>query len=440
MELLQEIAQAAQPAEQVIERYCRARRYMGAKDRRAIQEQIFAVIRAQARLTWWLQKAGPAEVLLESARARLSPLFYLRQSGAARLDQIEALCGAGAYGPYALEQRERDLLCLLPGDGLDHPDMPEATRCEVPDWLWARFQSAFGEQVETELLALREPAPVHIRSNTLLCDRAALQAALAEEGIETQPCGLAPHGLVVSGRRGLLGTEAFRKGWFELQDEAAQLAALLCDVKPNQAVLDLCAGGGGKTLPLAAALGPDLAKERGRLVAFDIDAKRLAGTRPRLKRAGITGVELSSDPEALASQAASFDRVLVDAPCSGTGRWRRSPDARWRLTAEDVSRDVALQQSLLNQAASLTTPGGRLIYATCSLLPEENVHQVEGFLEAHEDFTLLPISQVWAQVLGGVPPGEGNTLNLTPAGQGTDGFFVAALERKKPKTLPSTPL
>ena len=220
----------------------------------------------------------------------------------------------------------------------------------------------------------------------------------------------------------------------EVQDEGSQLLALLADARPGLAVCDLCAGAGGKTLALGAAMGG-----QGRLVAADVDPGRLAAARPRLRRAGLSGVELqrlegAGDPW-LAAQAGGFDRVLVDAPCSGTGTWRRSPDARWRLDPQRLEALQTTQDELLRTAAALVAPGGRLVYATCSLLPAENEERVAAFLARQPGFAPLPVEAVWAEALGTAGPPEAachaGGLRLTPARHGTDGFCLAILERAR---------
>ena len=220
----------------------------------------------------------------------------------------------------------------------------------------------------------------------------------------------------------------FRDGRVEVQDEGSQLVALLVDARPGQAVVDYCAGAGGKTLALAARM-----ENKGRLLALDVSAGRVDRATQRLRRAGVHNVtrrllEGESD-KWLKRNAASFDRVLVDAPCSGTGSWRRNPDAKWRLRPEDLTELVAKQAAILASAARLTKPGGRLVYATCSLLAAENDRQVEAFLATHAGWRVVPVAEVWTSVLGTPCPTDGPWLHLTPAQHGTDGFFAAVLER-----------
>ncbi|MDP6953644.1 MAG: RsmB/NOP family class I SAM-dependent RNA methyltransferase, partial [Alphaproteobacteria bacterium] len=254
-------------------------------------------------------------------------------------------------------------------------------------------------------------------------DRDAILAQLTSLGIAAEATPLSPHGIRVQGRPRIDSLPAWRDGAIEIQDEGAQLVALLCDAARAHCIVDYCAGAGGKTLALAA-LAPEA-----RLIACDSDAKRLGRLAPRLARAGITGVESHvigvDDPldEGLA------ERVLVDVPCSGTGAWRRNPDDRHRLTADALAAYTACQDEILSSAAPLVAPGGRLIYATCSLLPRENEDRVDAFLAAHDDFKRLDVRDVWRQGLAAPPPEEGPDLLLTPHRHGTDGFYVAVLER-----------
>jgi 16S rRNA (cytosine967-C5)-methyltransferase len=257
---------------------------------------------------------------------------------------------------------------------------------------------------------------------------------LAAGGIKAAPTELSPWALRVQGRPNLPAQAAFTEGLVEIQDEGSQLAALLVGARPGMRVCDFCAGAGGKSLALAAAMG-----NKGHIVACDVSGPRLEGATKRLRRAGAHNVErrhLESERDAWVKRhAGSFDRVLVDAPCSGTGTWRRNPDARWRLTPQDVAELRELQGRILASAARLVKPGGRLIYVTCSLLPEENERQAEAFAAANPEFEPVPVSQVWREALGTKPP-PGHPdwgdpwLRLSPARHGTDGFFVAVFARQ----------
>jgi 16S rRNA (cytosine967-C5)-methyltransferase len=434
IELLQEIEQAAGPAERTVESYLRSRRYIGGGDRRNLTDRVHGVLRRRARLDWWLEKlGGPTD-----SRARV--LAFLRLAEGLPPGEIAALFDGQGYGPPAMSPAEATLLEGLEGARLTDPSQPLAVRVEMPDWLIPYFERAFGPALEAELAALRDAAPLDLRINALRANRGAALAALAAEGIAAEPTPLSPLGLRVKGRRSVKGTRAYRGGLVELQDEASQLAALLCGVRPGMTVADFCAGAGGKTLALAAAMAG-----RGRLVALDRDAARLDLARPRLKRAGVRNVELAAltgekgrdrdggGPRLLRALKGVCDRVLVDAPCSGSGAWRRHPHARWRLTPEALEGYRKDQAAALDAAAGLVAPGGRLIYVTCSLLAEENGGQVDAFLAAMPAFRQLSMAEVWRETFDAAPPdeglGEGPGLLLTPARHGTDGFFIAVLAR-----------
>lgn len=263
------------------------------------------------------------------------------------------------------------------------------------------------------------PAPLDLRVNLLRGTREQASASLAGEGIETEPTTLSPWGLRARGRQNVTATEAFKTGLVEIQDEGSQLVARALDVAPEMRVLDYCAGAGGKTLALAMMM-----ENRGHIVACDVSEPRLDGAVRRLRRAGVHNVErhlIVAGDKWAKRRAASFDRILVDAPCTGTGTWRRNPDARLRLREQDLAELQIKQAEILADAARLLRPGGRLVYATCSVLVEENEEQIVRFLEQSPRFVL-------------VPPGDGPVehgrkfLSLTPRQHGTDGFFAAVLQ------------
>lgn len=317
----------------------------------------------------------------------------------------------------------------MSGEGFQHPDMPEDVRLECPPDLAPVLRQAFGDRFATEMAALGMNAPLDIRANALKTDRDALAATLGETQVEMRPMPYAPLGLRARGRPDLAGTPAFEAGLFDMQDEGSQLVALLVGAESGQQVLDFCAGAGGKSLALAADM-----KNKGHLVASDTNPKRLTRARLRFKRAGAENAERiqltgRDDDPFLKRRANWFDRVLVDAPCSGTGAWRRHPEMKWK-SGHGLERLVSLQKSILARAAKLTKRGGRLVYATCSVVPDENERQVDAFLKDHSNFKLVPASDVWSgsQTLPW-PCAQTQYLKLTPAQHGTDGFFAAVLER-----------
>jgi 16S rRNA (cytosine967-C5)-methyltransferase len=284
-----------------------------------------------------------------------------------------------------------------------------------------RFRGRFLEEME----ALNVEAPMDLRVNTLMTSREDALGRLLEGRIEAGPTPYSPWGLRLAARRPITGLELYRDGLIEIQDEGSQLVALLCEAEAGQLVVDFCAGGGGKSLALAVAM-----RNFGKIAALDV-ATRLAEASPRVKRAGAKIVDLhrlTDDDPWLKKHAGKADRVLVDAPCTGTGAWRRDPMSRFRLTPEELERLTALQRQILAQAAALVKPGGRLIYATCSLLREEDEDQAEWFLKTQAEFRTVPVGEIWSRTVGGECPSEGPYLVLTPKRNQTDGFFVAVFE------------
>jgi 16S rRNA (cytosine967-C5)-methyltransferase len=309
--------------------------------------------------------------------------------------------------------------------------MPEAVSVECPPWAEAELRRALGDRFRPEMTALIDPAPLDLRVNALKGERDAVLERLRADGLEAEPTRLSPIGIRLQGRPSIMAHPLYREGVIEIQDEGSQLVGLLVDARPGQSVMDFCAGAGGKTLAIAAAM-----ENKGRLIASDVLDGRLLRARERFRRAGVHNVQTrafagENDPW-IKRHKASFDRVLVDAPCGGTGTWRRNPDMRWRPLGPGLSELVPLQARLLASAARLVKPGGRLIYATCSLLNPENEDQAASFLAAHPDFSLIPLPEAWEDTiepLGGPKAPSAPYLRLTPARDGTDGFFAAIFER-----------
>ena len=425
--LLDEIERGRAPADDIVASYFRRHRFAGSSDRGAISGHIYAVLRHRAALDWWIAKAGQG--LAADARHRMLGALVLAESWKPR--DIDQAFDGDRFRPPPLALQERELVEALVGEALERPSMPAAVRGNFPEWLHPYLERAFGGRLHEEMAALNAEAPLDLRVNRLKGDREAARVALRHEDIKATPTPWSPVGLRVRERIPLSTLDAFREGLLEVQDEGSQLAALLADARPGMRVVDFCAGAGGKTLALAAEM-----RNRGHLVACDVSAHRLERATQRLRRAGASIVQrqpLSSHRDKWVKRhVGSFDRVLVDAPCTGIGTWRRNPDAKWRLKPEDVTELAALQADILASAQRLVKPGGRLIYVTCSLLAEENELQVERFLESHADFKLVPVAQVWAETVGTASPAEAGTLRLTTARHHTDGFFVAILERARP--------
>ena len=425
IQLLDDIANARAPADDIVANYFRRHRFAGAKDRAAISQHIYAVLRQRAALDWWIEREGRS--LPPDARRRLLAALVLIEGWSPRA--IGEACDGDRFRPAPLTFVEKRFLEALPSEKIEHKDMPPDVRGNYPAWLHPHLEAVFGRGLAREMAALSGAAALDLRVNRLkIEDREKARAALAREGVEAARTPLSPVGLRVFDRVPLGALDTFRNGYVEVQDEGSQLAALLADARPGMRVLDFCAGAGGKTLALAASM-----ENRGHLVASDISAKRLERATERLRRAGasiVQRVPLSSARDKWVKRhAQGFDRVFVDAPCTGTGTWRRNPDAKWRLRPEDLAELVALQAEILDSAQRLVKPGGRLVYVTCSLLAEENEQQVARFLAGHPAFSLLPVGPVWRMVIGTEAPAEGEMLRLTSARHGTDGFFVALLAR-----------
>ncbi len=417
IDLLEAITAAPRkPADAVANDFFRQRRFIGSGDRREISDQVWAVLRHQRRLSWWIERAQG----VPSARLAVAALAVL---GGRPSTDVGKMFNGGRYAPEPLTETEAEILRRLDDHSLEHPAMPDAVRLEVPDWIMPLLAARFGRDTDREVAAMLAPAPLDLRVNLLKGDRAAALAALAAEGIVAEPTSLSPWGLRVAGRRPVVAGEAFRSGLVEIQDEGSQIVALLADARPGMRILDYCAGAGGKTLAMAMTM-----ENRGHILAADTSAHRLEGAVRRLRRAGVHNVEQhllsAADNKWAKRRRETCDRVLVDAPCTGTGTWRRNPDARLRLTEADLSELVEKQAAILHDAARFLRKGGRLIYATCSLLRPENEDQVDRFLAEHGDFRR--VEQLPAAVAA---LAEGGIVRLTPARHGTDGFFAAVLER-----------
>jgi 16S rRNA (cytosine967-C5)-methyltransferase len=306
---------------------------------------------------------------------------------------------------------------------------PAHVRGDFPEWLTESLLRAFGEAAAEEGAALAAPAPLDLRANTLKTDREKLIAALSESPKLKEPPQLTPHapdGVRIPWAQGRTfpwaSEQSFVKGWFEVQDEGSQIAARVSGAEPGMQIADVCAGGGGKTLALAA-----LMQNKGQIFAHDIDGRRLAPLKERLDRAGVRNVQIRAPmrtKDALADLKERMDVVFVDAPCTGSGTWRRNPDSKWRLRPNALARRLEEQQQALASAAPLVRPGGRVVYVTCSVLPEENEDAVASFLGSYTEFAPVGLE------LAGLPAYQRAIgVQMTPLKTGCDGFYVAVLQR-----------
>jgi len=429
IEVLDAVETTGRPADRVLDRYLRERRYIGGGDRGAITERFWGVLRRRARIDWTLKAHGRR--LGRGGRGRV--LADLVLTDGAKLDRVARLFDGSRHGPGPLSRDEIDAIRRLEGRPLEDETMPAAVRLECPVAIWSMLESVLGEETEAGIAALREEAPFDLRINPLVAEsRETVIAALAEQGIRVVPTPLSPIGLRFDRRRPVDPLELFKSGAIEVQDEGSQIAALLADARPGMTVVDYCAGAGGKSLVLAAGMA-----NKGRLLMTDTSEGRLKRATVRLRRAGVQNAErrvLTEGDKTVKRLAGKAARVLVDAPCSGTGTWRRNPDARWRYGPDEIASVVEEQTRILEQASRLVAPDGRLVYVTCSILREENEAVVEAFLAAHPGFALKPVAEVWAETIGGDCPAEADTLRLFPHRHDTDGFFVAVLERAGERT------
>lgn len=422
-------ASPRRPADAIANDFFRARRYVGSSDRRNVSDRAWGVVRQRLRLGWHFAAVGAPR-----PSARLLVAGHLLVAEGWALDGIAQNYSGERFCAGPLTEHELALLKQLEGRPLIHPDMPDGPRLNLPEWAMPGLVARFGDSLPAEAEAMEDAAPLDLRANILKGTRDVIQAALVGEGVPATPTPLSPWGLRVADRRPVSATKAFLEGLIEVQDEGSQLIALLTDAKPGMRVADYCAGAAGKTLAIAATMD-----NKGHIVACDVSATRLEGAGKRLRRAGVHNAErhlLVSGDKWRKRNARKFDRVLVDAPCTGSGTWRRNPDARIRTNARDLHELVLKQAMILDDASELVRPGGRLVYATCSLLPEEDEMQVTAFLERHPDFTAVPVPGLFAGLLPGVAPailqslGDSACMALSPARHGSDGFFAAVMQRR----------
>jgi 16S rRNA (cytosine967-C5)-methyltransferase len=416
IELLTKMMTTPRPADTLASAYFRNRRFIGSKDRQAIANRLYKIMREYHRLGWWVKRAE-CEV---TARALvIASLMFEEGYKAGELGDV---FNGGKYAPAPLSTEETTLAKTLQGEKLENADMPQRERLECPDWAYEDLKKVLGARFEAEMSAMMGQAPLDLRVNLLKAERDEVLAELKHDGFDAHAGLISPLSIRVHGRPQISQHPLFKDGVIEIQDEGSQMVAIVADARPGEQVVDFCAGAGGKTLALGASM-----KNKGRIVAMDVLGGRLMRAKERFRRAGLHNIEtreLSSERDKFVKRHEKhFDLVLVDAPCSGTGTWRRDPDKRWRQLGPGISTLVPLQKDILDSACRMVKPGGRLVYATCSLLPEENETQVENFLAAHPDFKLKPASEIVE--ISGVD----KYLSVTPARHNTDGFFAAVMVR-----------
>lgn len=399
------------PADVLMKLFFKSNPQLGMRDRGIIAEGIYDALRRYGTL-----------------RAAMRPVHPDRAPKLAALAVLARQHGLEAISPAAIGSEEGPLKNVL---AFDAEKAPAHVRAELPQWLFDLIEAQYPDSQDL-YRAMTEGAPLDLRVNLLKATREEVLAELAKNGVEALPTPLSPDGVRLPTKPGLTRWPIYKDGLVDVQDEGSQLIARLLTPRRREMVCDFCAGAGGKTLALGA-----LMRSTGSLYAFDVNEKRLAGLAPRMRRAGLTNVHpiaiRSEQDQRVRRLNGKFDRVLVDAPCTGTGTLRRNPDLKWRLSPEELERINAIQKSVLASAAKLVKKGGRLVYATCSLLKRENQDVVEAFLAANPGWRLVPVKEVFKQQ--GIHFGPGQLerfegyMQLLPHVNNTDGFFAAVLER-----------
>lgn len=417
IEILDDMERRHRPAAEALKDWGLSHRFAGAGDRAAIGNIVYDALRRRRSAGW----------LIDADTSRAQAFGALALEWAMDGAAINSALEGDRFAPAPLDGME---LAALSSRSLD--DAPDAVRADCPDWCVPLVADVFGDDWVKELAALAARPPLDLRVNTLAATRDKVLSEL--RGTGAAPCELAADGIRIppidgAGRHPNVQAEpAFRKGWFEVQDEGSQIVADLAGAEAGMQVLDYCAGAGGKTLALSAAMD-----NRGQIFAHDSEKQRLAPIFDRLRRAGARNVQAIADADGLAPLSGQMDLVLVDAPCTGSGTWRRRPDAKWRLTERQLDVRLREQAEILGKAGAFVKPGGRLAYITCSIFARENQRQVEAFLAGHTDFSLVEPAPVWrarfAQAADRARLGDGGIV-LSPANTGTDGFFFAALQRR----------
>lgn len=408
IELLDKIYQGRVPMDTTCGDYFRVRRYIGSKDRADIVERVYDMMRKHARLGYILEHHH----VPDTPRARV--IAHLLMEG--NPQRIRDSFDGAKYAPEPLDVLEEKFV-----NEFKTPKFPEAVEAECPPEFEERLRDIFQDKFAVEMSAMLRPATLDLRVNLAKSTKEKAQNFLEADGVKTNETPYSPWGLRCQNKAYLSRTKAFSKGWVEIQDEGSQLIAYAAGAQPGMQVLDYCAGAGGKTLALAAAM-----QNKGRIVAMDLDTRRLMKSRERLKKAGVADIvevrplEEEKNKKWLRRQKGTFDLVLLDVPCSGTGTWRRNPDMRWRTYGPEIQELTEIQAEILGKVTHTVKPGGRLVYATCSLLKEENEAQINRFLDQNQDFKLEPINSSFADEM----------MRLTPHQHETDGFFAAVMVRQ----------
>ena len=418
IEVLADIEARKRPVADALKDWGLNHRFAGSGDRAAIGNIVYDALRMRLSHAYLMDDDSPTA---------LGHAVLLRQWGMTP-ESLAADLEGDKFAPPALSEASLSAFATR-----NLADAPLHVQGDIPEWVEAAFQESFGDAWLAEAVALAGRPTLDLRANTLKAGRdkvvkaldyaGAVAAQIARNGIRI-PAGEGPSRLP-----NVTAELSFQKGWFEVQDEGSQIVADLAMPQETDQVLDYCAGGGGKTLAMAATM-----HNKGQVHAYDTDRKRLAPIIERLKRAGTRNVQVHDNKNALNGLIGKLDRVLVDAPCTGTGTWRRRPDTKWRLTEKNLEERLQQQQEALTQASAYVRPEGHLIYITCSILPQENEHQVNRFAAENPAFEIVPAGDNWTKLFGAAAPrphsADGKTLTLTPAATDTDGFFFCLMKRR----------
>lgn len=421
IELLEEIHNSESPADRIIGKYFKHRKYIGSKDRGFIASLTYNILRHKLQLEWLIEQNG------FSTSPRLLILAGLCLLDKEKPFEVEHRFNGGKYSPDKLSNKEKDFLENL--DSSQIHKAPLNIRSNIPAWLISYLDRSFGKNLEREIAELNKEAPLDLRINTLKSNSQEVLNIIKKEGFDAFFTPISPIGIRILERRPIFTLDVFKNGFVEVQDEGSQIVSLLVGARPGEKIVDFCAGAGGKTLSLAAQM-----RNKGRIYAFDVSEKRLDELKKRLKRGGVSNVQVkqieSENDQYLKRLKSEIDRVVLDVPCSGSGTWRRNPDAKYRLTREKLQDYISIQSHILDSACRLVKPGGYLFYITCSMLQDENENQIKAFLSRSRDFEIIDISELINKNIKADLKTNDNFLGLSPHKTNTDGFFIAAMKKR----------
>lgn len=417
IEVLEDMQARKRPAAEALKDWGLGHRFAGSGDRNAIGSLVYDSLRKQASSAWLMDDDSAASIVF----------LTLQKQWGTGLAQMQEAFTDDKFAPEIPAKR------LEAAKTRDYAFADSHIEGDIPAWCVDFFEENFEEDWLKEAQALSERPPLDLRVNTLKANREKVLKALSDTGAKATDIAL--NGIRIPAGKGakrmpnVQAEAGFQKGWFEVQDEGSQLVSDLVYARQGEQIFDFCAGAGGKTLAMCATM-----ENKGQVHAYDSNKQRLAPIFDRLKRAGTRNVQVRSPKDDLTGLEGKMDRVLIDAPCTGSGTWRRRPDAKWRLTPETLEARMADQAGVLDEAAKYVRPGGFLVYVTCSVFPQENEHQVYAFGDRNEQFDLLSAGEVWQDLFGFDKPKPWSSdlkcITLTPASTNTDGFFFAVMQRQ----------